>query len=194
MDQKSNTTILIKNMVCPRCIKVVSDELHQLGIHTKDIQLGKAELQDPPTLLQLQAIKRVLENNGFELLDDKKSRIIEKIKILIIEGIRKGIFSSMEMNMSQYISDAVHMEYTHLSTLFSSVEGKSIERFMILQKIERIKELITYDELSVKEIADQLGYSSLQALSSQFKKETGITPSDFKKIIGSNGRKPINNI
>ena len=194
MEQKSNTTILIKNMVCPRCIKVVSDELHQLGIHTKNIELGKVELQSPPTLLQLQQIKTSLENNGFELLDDKKSRIIEKIKILIIEGIRKGIFSSMEMNMSEYISDAVHMEYTHLSTLFSSVEGKSIERFMILQKIERIKELITYDELSVKEIADQLGYSSLQALSSQFKKETGITPSDFKKIMGSNGRKPINDI
>ena len=139
MDQKSNTTILIKNMVCPRCIKVVSDELHQLGIHTKDIQLGKAELQDPPTLLQLQAIKRVLENNGFELLDDKKSRIIEKIKILIIEGIRKGIFSSMEMNMSQYISDAVHMEYTHLSTLFSSVEGKSIERLEIEQSLQPLQ-------------------------------------------------------
>jgi AraC family transcriptional regulator len=194
MEQKGNTTILIKNMVCPRCIKVVSDELHQLGIHTKDIQLGKVELQDPPTLPQLQQIKTALENNGFELLDDKKSRIIEKIKILIIEGIRKDIFSAMKINVSQYISHAVHMEYTHLSTLFSSVEGKSIERFMILQKIEHIKELITYDELSVKQIADQLGYSSLQALSSQFKKETGMTPTDFKKITGSTGRKSISGI
>jgi AraC-like DNA-binding protein len=100
----------------------------------------------------------------------------------------------MGMNLSEYLSETFHMEYTHLSALFSSTEGKSIERFVILQKVERIKELITYDELSVKQIADQLGYSSLQALSGQFKKETGITPSEFKKMASGVGRKPISEV
>lgn len=190
----ANNTLQIKNMVCPRCIKVVSDELQQLGLGVKDIQLGKVELQTSVTELELQQIKTALEENGFELLGDKKSRNIEKIKILIIEGIRNGKFSAMPIKLSEYISDVIHMEYTHLSTLFSSVEGKSIERFVILQKVERIKELITYDELSVKQIADQLGYSSIQALSGQFKKETGITTSEFRKLASDVGRKPISEV
>ena len=190
----TNNILHIKNMVCPRCIKVVSDELQQLGLGVKDVELGKVEFNASVTPVELQQIMTVLEKNGFELLDDKKSRIIEKIKILIIEGIQDGTFSVMDVNLSEYISEAIHMEYTHLSALFSSVEGKSIERFVILQKSERIKELLTYDELSVKQIADQLGYSSLQALSNQFKKETGLTPSEFKKTIGNHSRKPISDI
>ena len=190
----ANSTLHIKNMVCPRCIKVVTDELQQLGIGVKDIQLGKVELQTSVTEFELQQIKIAFEKNGFELLDDKKSRNIEKIKILIIEGIRNGKFSAMSIKLSEYISSMIQMEYTHLSSLFSSVEGKSIERFVILQKVERIKELITYDELSVNQIADQLGYSSIQALSGQFKKETGITTSEFKKLVGNVGRKHISNV
>jgi len=191
---ETTKTLHIKNMVCPRCIKVVSDEFHTLGLNIHTIELGKVELHNAPTSMDLTKIKEVLEENGFELLDDKKSRIIEKIKILIIEGIRNGKFSEMNINLSQYLSDQVKMEYTHLSTLFSSVEGKSIERFVILQKIERIKELITYDELSIKEISHAMGYSSLQALSSQFKKETGMTPTAFKKITGRSDRKPISEV
>lgn len=190
----TNSTLHIKNMVCPRCIKVVADELQQLGLGIKTIELGKVELNTTVTPLELQEIKIVLEENGFELLDGKKSRTIEKIKIIIIEGIRNGKFSAMSIKLSEYISEMIHMEYTHLSTLFSSVEGKSIERFVILQKVERIKELITYDELSVKQIADQLGYSSIQALSGQFKKETGITTSEFKKLASEVGRKPISEV
>ena len=186
--------LYIKNMVCPRCIKVVSDELQTLGLEVKNIELGKVELRKSISPEVLQQVKSVMEKNGFELLDDKKSRVIERIKVLLIEGIRDGKFSQMDINLSEYISESVHMEYTHLSTLFSSVEGKSIERFLILQKIERIKELITYDELSVKQIADQLGYSSLQALSNQFKKETGLTPTEFKKIARGSRRKPISDI
>ena len=190
----TNSTLHIKNMVCPRCIKVVADELQQLGLGIKTIELGKVELNTTVTPLELQEIKIVLEENGFELLDGKKSRTIEKIKIIIIEGIRNGKFSAMSIKLSEYISEMIHMEYTHLSTLFSSVEGKSIERFVILQKVERIKELITYDELSIKQIADHLGYSSLQALSNQFKKETGMTPTEFKKITSGSGRKSISEV
>ncbi len=186
--------LYIKNMVCPRCIKVVSDELQQLGLGIKDIQLGKVELINTLTTDDLQNVKIVLEKNGFELLDDKKFRVIEKIKILILESIRDSKFYAMNINLSEYISSKVNMEYTHLSSLFSSVEGKSIERFAILQKIEYIKELMTYDELSVKQIAEQLDYSSIQALSNQFKKETGITPTEFKKLALGTGRKPINEI
>lgn len=183
----------IKNMVCPRCIKVVSEELNALGHEFKAIQLGKVELDSSLSPEQLEEIRTVLEKNGFELLDDKKSKVIEAVKILIIEGIRDGKFSEMNINLSQYLSENVQMEYSHLSNLFSSVEGKSIERFVILQKIERIKELITYDELSIKQIADTLGYSSLQALSNQFKKETGMTPTEFKKLSGE-GRNFISDI
>ncbi|MDB5274582.1 MAG: transcriptional regulator, AraC family [Chitinophagaceae bacterium] len=189
-----STTLHIKNMVCPRCIKVVSDELHTLGFDINRIELGKVELKAVPTSNDILKIKTSLENNGFELLDDKKSRVIEQVKILIIESIRDGKFSEMNINLSKYLSDQVHMEYTHLSTLFSSVEGKSIERFVILQKVERIKELITYRELSMKEIAYYLGYSSLQALSGQFKKETGLTPTAFKAISGGSDRKSISDV
>ncbi len=181
-------------MVCPRCIKVVSEELHALAFDIDHIELGKVELTIIPTNDDLLKIKNSLENNGFELLDDKKSKVIEKVKILIIEGIRDGKFSEMNINLSQYLSDLVQMEYTHLSTLFSSVEGKSIERFVILQKTERIKELITYGELNMKEIAHYIGYSSLQALSNQFKKETGLTPTAFKALSGGSKRKSLTEV
>ncbi len=187
-------TLHIKNMVCPRCIKVVSDELHTLGFDLTRIELGKVELNAVPTSDDLLRIRISLENNGFELLDDKKTQTIEKVKILIIDSIRDGKFSEMNINLSKYLSDQVQMEYTHLSTLFSSLEGKSIERFVILQKAERIKELITYGELSINQIAHYLGYSSLQALSAQFKKETGFTPTEFKAMAGGSDRKSISDV
>ena len=181
-----NTTVLnIKNMVCPRCIKVISDELTKLGFEICSIQLGKVELNKITTVNEIKNIQEMLSLNGFELLDDKKSKTIEAIKIVIIDGIREGIFSEMNINISQYISNQLHIEYTQLSSLFSSVEGKSIERYVILQKTERIKELISYNELNIKEISILLGYSSLQALSSQFKKETGLSPTEFKKLSNS---------
>jgi len=190
---KSTTVLQIKNMVCPRCIKVVSDELHALGFGIHSIQLGKVEIDTILTTNDLTNISTVLTRNGFELLDNKKLQIIEQVKILIIESIHGGKLSEMHINLSHYLRDKTHMEYTSLSTLFSSIEGKTIERFLILQKIERIKELITYNELNIKEIAENIGYSSLQALSSQFKKETGLTPSEFKKL-STDSRKPISEI
>lgn len=190
----SGTTLHIKNMVCPRCIKVVSEELHDLGLSIQSIELGKVQLNQTLSVDELNLAKQRLEKNGFELLDDKKSKLVEHVKKLIIEGIRNGLFTGMSINLSHYLSGQVQMEYSHLSNLFSTTEGKSIERFAILQKIERVKELITYDELSVKEIAYTLGYSSLQALSSQFKKETGLTPTDFKKLTEGKGRKFISEL
>lgn len=177
---KSNV-LYVKNMVCPRCIRVIKEEFHELGYDIKDIELGKVELEKSFGPEDLQQMKIALEKNGFELLDDKRTQLVERVKILIIEGIRNDIFSNMKTNISDYISDKVNMEYTHLSSIFSAVESKSIERFLIHQKVEFVKELISYGQLNIKEIADKLGYSSLQALSAQFKKETGLTPSEFKK-------------
>ncbi len=182
------TILKVKNMVCPRCIKVVSDELKKMGFGINEIQLGTVEMGGTISIEDIAKIRIMLFSNGFELLDDKKLKIIEKIKILIIDAIME------DTNLSEYISETIQMEYTNLSTMFSSVEGRSIERFVILQKIERVKELITYNELSVKEISIQLGYSSLQALSNQFKKETGMTPTEFKKLTNGIDRKPISEL
>ncbi len=176
----NTTELYIKNMVCPRCIKVVKDELTILGAEPSEVELGKATLKKPADENLLNKIQQALENNGFELLDDRKSKLIERIKIIIIDLIREGKIAEMNVNFSDHLSEQLHMDYGYLSTLFSSVEGKTIERFVIGQKIEKVKELVSYNELSVKQIADFLGYSSLQALSSQFKKETGMTPTDFK--------------
>ena len=193
--KESDTSVLyIKNMVCPRCIKVVSEELGKLGFAVAEVQLGKAEMN---TLLSAEdrlSIQEALQRNGFDLLDHKKNRITEQIKRIILDGIRTNLFSEMNINLSQYISEQLHLEYSYLSNLFTSVEGKSIERFVILQKTERIKEWISYGELSIKEMADQLGYSSLQALSAQFKKETGMTPTEFKKTQEGRTRTSITDI
>lgn len=191
---KMNTVLFVKNMVCPRCIKVITDELQKINIVLQEVKLGHIELNNTPSVNDLESIKKVLNTNGFELLEDKKIILIERVKNEIIQGIQDGSLFNIEINLSKYISDIVNLEYTHFSSLFSTIEGKSIEKFVILQKIERIKELISYDELSIKQIADKLGYSSLQALSNQFKKETGITPSDFKKFNSNSIRKSISDI
>ena len=189
---KINYNILyIKNMVCPRCIRVIKEELEQSNFVIKEIILGKVEFLTSINQNDYNLIKSILEESGFQILDDKKTQLIEQVKIIILEGIRKGRFAQIKINISQYISDQVHVEYTNLSSIFSSLEGKSIERFLIQQKIEYVKELISYGELSIKQIADKLAYSSLQALSAQFKKETGLTPSDFKKLDNPN-RKSLN--
>lgn len=181
-------------MVCSRCIKVVSEELKILGLDMQHIQLGKVKLATQPSKEELNNIRSVLNKNGFELLDDKKSMTVESIKVLIIEGIRNNNISDLNINISQYISNQIQMEYSYLSHLFSSVEGKTIERFVILQKIERVKELLLDDELSIKQISAKVGYSSLQALSNQFKKETGLNPRDFKRNANDIVRKSLNDI
>lgn len=186
-------TIHIKNMVCNRCIKVVAEELSKLGISPVSIELGKVELNNPLNEADIVKLKEVLSENGFELIDDKKSLTIEKIKILVIELIHYQKEKAQHINLSDFIAEEIGYDYAYLSNLFSSVTGTTIEKYLINQKIEKVKELLVYDELSLNEIAFQLGYSSVQHLSSQFKKITGLTPSHFKKIKDGK-RKPLDKI
>lgn len=180
-------------MVCNRCIKVVNDEFAKLNIAIDEIELGKVVTASELNNKQLQEIEKVLLENGFELIDDKKSRIIDQIKTLIIEKIHHSDEAEKAENSSDYITRKVGYDYSYLSNLFSSVEGITIEKYIINQKIERVKELLVYDELNLNEISYRLGYSSVQHLSNQFKKITGLTPSHFKKLK-ENKRKPLDQV
>ncbi len=166
-------------MVCSRCIRVVRDELTDLGADVVDVQLGKAVLVNPPQKLDELNIR--LAQNGFALLEDKNAKIVEAIKNRIIGLIYSDRLEEMHINWSQDLSNHLGKDYSTLSKLFSDVESITIEKFFILHKIERVKELIVYDELTLSEIAYRLGYSSVQYLSNQFKKTTGLSPSHFKK-------------
>jgi len=177
------STLAIKNMVCPRCIRVVREELERLGYSVCTIVLGEAVITPVPDAEQKEQIRRILEENGFELMDSRIRRIVESIKTAVISriyGDERALMSGE--NWSEYISQIVHFDYGYLSTLFSSKENVTIERYVILQKIERVKELMKYDELTLSQIADQLGYSSVAHLSNQFKQVTGLSPSAFKKL------------
>jgi AraC-like DNA-binding protein len=175
--------LFIKNMVCDRCILVVQQELKKLDLDYTQVSLGEAELRsdvNEPTLLQLE---KNLSALGFELLDDSKKQLIEKIKTTVIQHIHYSQ-EQQHVKFSEYISSALHKDYSSLSKLFSEVEGITLEQYLIRQKIERVKELIVYDERSLSQIAFDMGYSSVAHLSSQFKKITGLTPSHFKKLGG----------
>ncbi|MBS3993023.1 MAG: helix-turn-helix transcriptional regulator [Bacteroidetes bacterium] len=173
--------IYIKNMVCNRCIMVVKSELENMGYTLLNISLGVVEFKSNLSAAQKLTINNRLRILGFELIDDKKSRLIEKIKSLIIELVQNHD-SKLKDNLSALISHELNHDYTYLSNLFSQVEGMTIEKFFIAQKIEKVKELLVYDELSLSEIAFRLHYSNVAHLSSQFKKVTGVTPSHFKNI------------
>lgn len=174
-------TIFIKNMVCDRCIMVVQNELEKLGLDAKNIKLGEVILSKEITSLEKENLSKTLEPLGFEVIDDKKGRIIEKIKNIIIDLVHHQD-SDVKTNLSDVLSDKLHHDYNYLSNLFSEVEGTTIEKYFIAQKVEKVKELLVYDELSLSEIAFRLNYSSVAYLSNQFKKITGLTPSHFKQI------------
>jgi len=184
--------LYIKNMVCNRCIKVVSNTLEYLKIEHGPVLLGEVTLEKELTPDQKHNLEQHLKEDGFELIDDKKTRIIEKIKRLIIRRISKDLDEAND-NLSGYLTGHIHLDYPYLSSLFSSIEGITIEKYYIAQKIEKAKELLVYDELSLSEIAYKLGYSSVQHLSNQFKKVTGLTPSHFKRM-GAEKRKPLDQI
>ena len=175
--------LYIKNMVCNRCISAVKTLLNDLVFGCESVQLGEVHLVHEPSEAQLTMLRERLQELGFELLDDGKKRIIEKIKTIIIEQIhyRSG---DQIYNYSELLSTGLRKDYSYLSHLFSEVEGITIEKYIINQKIEKVKELLVYNELSLNEIAFRLGYSSVAHLSSQFKKITGLTPSHFKKLGG----------
>ena len=185
-------TILIKNMVCDRCIMVVQNELEKLGLDAKNIKLGEVILSKEITSLEKENLSKTLEPLGFEVIDDKKGRIIEKIKNIIIDLVHHQD-SDVKTNLSDVLSDKLHHDYNYLSNLFSEVEGTTIEKYFIAQKVEKVKELLVYDELSLSEIANRLNYSSVAYLSNQFKKVTGLTPSHFKQIK-EDKRKPLDKV
>jgi AraC family transcriptional regulator len=173
--------LIIKNMVCARCIRAVTRLLTEAGLEVKQVQLGEAELTASPTTVQFDLIRRGLESEGFELLDDRNSQIIAQIKKLLVNEIHHAADKKPEtMNFSDFLARETGHEYSQLSKLFSVVEGVTIEKYIIAQKIERVKELLVYNELSFGEIAWQMGYSSTQHLSNQFKQVTGLTPTQFK--------------
>lgn len=181
-------------MVCNRCIKVVGEEFDKLGIATRSISLGEVETEQSAENLPLGKIKEVLAVNGFELIEDKKARLIERIKKFIIKIIYEENSNISENHkFSILIEKELGLDYNYLSSLFSSRESITIEQYIILQKIEHAKELLKYGELTLSEIAYKLGYSSVQHLSSQFKKTTGFTASQFK-VMTENMRKPLDKI
>lgn len=184
--------LYIKNMVCDRCKMVVKSELEKTGIAPLSIDLGEVLLNSPLDEIQKASIRKALSPLGFELLDDKKSRLIEQVKTLIIELVHYND-NELKINLSDYLSDKLHHDYNYISNLFSETEGTTIEKYFIAQKIEKVKELLVYDELSLSEIAFQLNYSSTAHLSSQFKKVTGYTPSRFKKEKAKR-RKPLDKV
>lgn len=179
-------------MVCNRCIMVVKSELERYGFNPVSVKLGEAEMDKELTEKEIGSFEEGLHKYGFELIGDKKSRWIEKIKTCIVNLVynRK---EPVKVNLSSYISDELHHDYSYLSNLFSEVQGITIEQYFIAQKIERVKELLVYDELTLGEIAHQLNYSSVSHLSKQFKKVTGLTPTHFKKVK-ENRRTPIDDL
>ena len=179
-------------MVCNRCILVVQNELDKLGIAANNRKLGEITLKKDLTTKEREELENVLDPLGFQVIDDKKSRMIEKIKNVIIDLVHHQD-NDAKTNLSDVLSDALHHDYNYLSNLFSDIEGTTIEKYFIAQKVEKIKELLVYDELSLSEIADRMNYSSVAYLSNQFKKVTGLTPSHFKQIR-EDKRKPLDKV
>ncbi len=168
-------------MVCIRCKMVVKDELEKLGLHYRLVDLGEAEIEENLTIEQRIQLKTGLLKSGLELMDDKKSVLIQRIKNAIIETVHHSD-EPLAVNFSEYLSHKLNYDYTYLANLFSEVQGTTIEKFLIAHKIERVKELLVYNELNLTEIAYEMHYSSVAHLSSQFKKVTGLTPSHFKQL------------
>jgi len=186
------TTIYIRNMVCNRCIMVVKGELERLGVHPLKVTLGEAVLEQELNPEQKAGLAAAFSELGFALIDDRKGQLIEKIKNLIVALVHQDN-NDLKTNLSDYLSSRLHHDYTYISNLFSEVEGTTVEKYFIAQKIERVKELLVYDELTLSEIAYQLNYSSVAHLSNQFKKVTGLTPSHFKNIKEEK-RKPLDKV
>ncbi len=180
-------------MVCNRCKTAVEGELKKHGLHPLSVELGEVHIQEASLAdEQLRTLDRSLRELGFELIDDRKSRIIEKIKNVVINLVHYDGEQSRQKH-SELIAKELHYDYPYLSKLFSDVEGITIEQYIINQKIEKIKEYLVYDELTLSQIADRMGYSSVAHLSAQFKKVTGLPPSHFKNI-GLHQRKPLDSV
>lgn len=190
----NSTVVLIKNMVCLRCVMAVEDILRSDSIPFQKVIFGEIHLWDELQDDQKSRLLKKLDEIGFEMIDNQTSGLVEKIKGLVIKRARNEISGEeSKIKLSMYISDIVHHEYTYLSSLFSSVEGRTIENYFIEQRIEKAKELLIYDQLTLSQIAFELDYSSAAHLSTQFKKITGLTPTYFKEI-GAEKRKALDYI
>ncbi len=168
-------------MVCVRCKMVVKSELSKLGLNKVIVNLGEVEIMESISKIQTDLFREALLRFGLELMDDKKSVLIERIKNVIVELVHYSE-EPLTTKFSEYLGEKLHHNYTYLANLFSEVQGTTIEKFFIAQKIERVKELLVYDELNLTEIAHQMHYSSVAHLSAQFKKVTGLTPSHFRQM------------
>lgn len=184
--------IYIKNMVCDRCILVIQQILQEIKIKYSEISLGEVTLHKPISDGQLEDFASKISEVGFAVIDDKKNRTIAQIKNIIIDLVQKHD-GELKINLSELLSENLNLEYNYLSNLFSEIENSTIEKYFIAQKIEKVKELLSYNELSLSEIAFRLNYSSVAYLSNQFKKITGYTTGQFKKK-GIRERKPIDGV
>ena len=187
------TELRIKNMVCDRCKRSVADIFKRAGTPPVRVELGQVFLERQPTDESLSTVKAWLLEEGFEMLDDARAKLTEEIKKLIIDLVHYSELDSMKQNLSAYLAAHLHKDYNYLSNLFSSIENTTIEQFFILQKTEKIKEWLVYDELTLSEMSFKLGYSSVAHLSSQFKRVTGLTPTQFKKLKDHH-RKPLDKV
>jgi len=186
------TKLFIKNMVCNRCIMAVRGEMERLGLEVESIKLGEVALVRDPAEAEKSALQEALTRLGFELIGDRKSQTIERIKTVIIQMVHHPS-GEAKHNLSEVLAGELRQDYSYLSNLFSEVEGITIEKYFIAQRIEKVKELLVYDELSLGEIAFHLNYSSPAYLSNQFKKVTGLTPGHFKRIKEKK-RKPLDKV
>jgi AraC-like DNA-binding protein len=186
---EKKSLILIKNMVCQRCIMTVERIFDELKIPVTRISMGEVELEKQLSPEECKSLDESLKKVGFELIESRMNKIIEDIKLAMIEYLSLGM-DSQQLKLSTLITRKLPYDYSYLSDLFSSIEGKTIEQYFITQRIEKVKELLVYDQLSLTEISYQTGFSSVHHLSSQFKKVTGLTPSHFKKI-GAEKRKSL---
>ncbi|WP_133712752.1 helix-turn-helix domain-containing protein [Myroides indicus] len=184
--------LYIKNMVCTRCKMAVEDIIHSLGYKLEKVELGEVEIGEELTSKQVEELNKKLQTLGFEILDNRKSQIVTKIKSILIDLVQNRD-ACLDVPLSIFITDNINQDYNTLSQLFSQLESLTIEQYFILLKIEKVKELLVYDELNLKEIAYRLNYSSVAHLSKQFKKTTGLTPTYFK-ATGSQRRKLIDKL
>jgi len=190
----ASPTLLVKNMVCNRCVLSVEDILNKASIPYNKVLFGEIHLKRELTQKQKDNLTAELNKVGFELIDGHTTALIEKIKQLIIKKARnEDHVNEKKLNLSKYLSDKLNYEYTHLSSQFSAIEGRTIEQYFIEQRIEKVKELIIYRQMTLSEIAFELNYSSVAHLSGQFKKITGLTPSYFKEV-GAAKRKALDKI
>ncbi len=180
-------------MVCDRCILIVRQQLENLNFQVEDINLGNVAIKPDPDELQLQNIAAAFEVLGFELIDNEKDKIVAQIKARVIELVHYSDLNEINQSLLNLIAADLHKEYSYLSRLFSDVEGITIEKYIIQQKIEKVKELLEYGELNINEIAFKMGYSSSAHLSTQFKTVTGISPSQYKSRTSGN-RKPLDQV